>query len=408
MSATDATHGGAWLTYLTPILALALFGLEHAHYVDAQNVWVTIVSGVLLFASVFAAVHHAEVVALKVGEPFGSILLALSVTVIETSLIVTSMISGGAQENSLARDTVFSAVAIVLNGIVGLCLLVGGVRYHEQVFRVRGTASSLSVLATLAVLTLVMPNFTLAKLGPQYSPTQLIFVGALSIVLYFVFVFVQSVRHRDYFLPEQVGDHTEDVAPPSALTTATSAVMLLVSLLAVVLLAETLGETLEHTIHAAGLPPSFLGVVIAALVLLPESVAAVKAAYADHVQTSLNLAIGSAIASIGLTIPAVAAVSLYLGRELTLGLDAEGMALLLLTLFVSSMTLATGRAHDPARRGASGDLRRVPASVSGAVGPGAGPRDRARSPERRRAEGSQALRRVVNRRPAMREQATLV
>ena len=333
-----------WPTGAVPLAALILFGLEHAGLVHGENAAVVLVAALLLLGSVFAAVHHAEVVALKVGEPFGSILLALAVTVIETSLIVTAMLSGGAGENSLARDTVFSAVAIVLNGVVGLCLLVGGVRYHEQVFRVRGTASALSVLATLAVLALVLPNYTLAKLGPQYSPTQLVFISALSLILYGVFVFVQSVRHRDYFLPEKGGDHGEEPASPSAGVTAVSVVMLLVSLLAVVLLAETLSESLEHSIHAAGLPASFLGVIIAALVLLPEGVAAVKAAHANQVQTSLNLAIGSALASIGLTIPTVAGVSLYLGRELTLGLDAEGMAILLLTLFVSSITLATGRA----------------------------------------------------------------
>jgi Ca2+:H+ antiporter len=333
----------AWLISAGPVAALALFGLEHGGLLHAESVWVALLSALLLLVSVFSAVHHAEVVALKVGEPFGSVLLALAVTVIETSLIVAAMLSGGAVENSLARDTVFSAVAIVLNGIVGLCLMVGGVRYHEQAFRVRGTASALSVLATLAILALVLPNFTLAKLGPQYSPTQLVFVGALSVILYGVFVFVQSVRHRDYFLPE-TGSDDDEHEPPSAPATTASAVMLLVSLLAVVLLAETLSESLEDGIRAAGLPPSFLGVVIAALVLLPEGVAAIKAASANRVQTSLNLAIGSAIASIGLTIPAVAGVSLYLGRELTLGLDGEGMALLLLTLFVSSLTLATGRA----------------------------------------------------------------
>ena len=277
-------------------------------------------------------------------EPFGSVLLALSVTVIEASLIVTNMLSGGAAENSLARDSVFAAVVIVLSGIVGLGLLVGGARYREQGFRVEGTGSALSVLATLAVLTMVMPNYTLAKLGPQYSPTQLVFVGTLSLLLYCVFVFVQSVRHRDYFLPEGSSDIGEESEPPSAGETAVSAIMLIVSLLAVVLLAETLAEPIERGIHAAHLPPSFLGVVIAALVLLPESVAAIKAAQANHLQTSLNLAIGSALACIGLTIPVVAGVSLYLGRELTLGLDAESTAILLLTLFVSSLTLATGRA----------------------------------------------------------------
>ena len=172
-------------------------------------------SGVLLLGSVFAAVHHAEVVALKVGEPFGSVLLALSVTVIEASLIVTAMLSGGPTENALARDSVFAAVAIVLNGVVGLCLLVGGARYGEQGFRVEGTASALSVLATLAVLTLVMPNYTLAKLGPQYSPTQLVFVSGLALLLYFVFVFVQSVRHREYFVAEDMSDIGEEPTAPS-------------------------------------------------------------------------------------------------------------------------------------------------------------------------------------------------
>ena len=342
--ASPHSFGAIVRIYAAPLAALALFGLEHEHVLEAETAWVAALSGLLLLGAVFAAVHHAEVVALKVGEPFGSVLLALAVTVIETSLIVTAMLSGGAVENSLARDTVFSAVAIVLNGVVGLCLLVGGARYREQGFRVEGTASSLSVLATLAVLTLVLPNFTLAKLGPQYSPTQLVFIGALSVILYCVYVFVQSVRHREYFLPADASDIGEEPSPPSGVETALSAVMLLVSLLAVVLLAETLSETLERGIQAARLPPSFLGVVIAELVLLPESVAAVKAAHANRVQTSLNLALGSAIASIALTISAVAAVSLYLERELTLGLDAEGTAILLLTLFVSSLTLATGRA----------------------------------------------------------------
>ena len=343
MTKTDENHS-AWLISTAPVAALGLFVLEHAGLLHAETVWVALASAFLLLVSVFAAVHHAEVVALKVGEPFGSVLLALAVTVIETSLIVAAMLAGGAVENSLARDTVFSAVSIVLNGVVGVCLLVGGVRYHEQAFRVSGTASALSVRATLAVLSLVLPNFTLTKLGPQYSPTQLVFVGALSVNLYAVFAFVQSVRHRDYFLPEADSENCEEPAKPSAWATAAAALMLLVSLLAVVLLAETPSESLELAIASAGLPPSFLGVVIAALVLLPESVAAIKAVDANRVQTSLNLAIGSAIASIGLTIPAVAGVSLFLGRELTLGLDPEGTAILLLTLFVSSMTLATGRA----------------------------------------------------------------
>ncbi len=341
---THDDHRGSWLTWAAPVAALAMSGLEHSHLLQADNAVVLIVAASLLLGSVFAAVHHAEVVALKVGEPFGSVVLALAVTAIEASLIVAAMLTAAGQENALARDTVFSAVLIVLNGIVGLCLLVGGMRYHEQAFRVEGAASALSVLATLAILTLVLPNYTLAKLGPQYSPTQLIFIGALSLILYCVFVFVQSVRHRDYFLVEDANGFREGPAPPSGSVTAASVVLLLASLAAVVLLAEALSTALEQAIAALGLPASFLGVVIAALVLLPESTAALKAANANRVQTSLNLALGSALATIGLTIPVVGAVSLYLGQELTLGLDAEGTALLLLTLFVSTLTLATGRA----------------------------------------------------------------
>ena len=346
-AARPDSHRGGWLGWAAPLAALALVGLKQAHLIDAETAPVALAAAPLLIGSVFAAVHHAEVVAHKVGEPFGSILLALAVIAIETSLIVASMLSGGAVENSLARDTVFSVVLIVLNGVVGLCIVIGSVRYREQTFRVEGAGAALSVLATLAVLTLVLPNFTVAKLGPQYSPTQLAFIGALSLILYLVFVFVQSVRHRDDFLPKQEdgrGGRDEKADPPSGAATGVSAVLMLASLAAVVLLAKTLTGPLERAIDAVGLPPSFLGVVIAMLTLMPESVAAIRAAYDNRSQTSLNLSVGSALASLGLTIPIVAAVSLYLSRELTLGLDAEGMVLLLLTLFVSTPTLATGRA----------------------------------------------------------------
>lgn len=344
MTATHHARGVYWRTWAPPLAGLALAGLEHAHWLHVDSAWVALLVFLLLLGSVFAAVHHAEVVALKVGEPLGSIVLALAVTAIEASLIISAMLSGGAQEDSLARDTVFAAVLIVLNGVVGLCLLVGGARYREQSFRVEGSASALSVLSTLAILTLILPNFTLAKLGPQYSPTQLVFIGILSIILYGVFVFVQSFRHRNYFLAEGDDHFGEGSEPPPAGLTALSVALLFISLTAVVLLAEALATPEERAIQALGLPASFLGVIIASLVLLPESVAALKAAAANRVQTSLNLALGSALATIGLTIPVVGAVSLYLGRELTLGLDAEGTALLLLTLFVSSLTLATGRA----------------------------------------------------------------
>lgn len=331
-----------WWTWVLPAAALALAGAEHGGVFHVEGAAIDGLVGAFLLGAVFAAVHHAETVAAKVGQPLGSIVLALAVTVIETSLIVTAMISAGASETALARDTVFAAILIILNGIVGVCLLVGGLRHHEQEFRVEGAASALSVIATLAVLALVLPNFTIAKLGPQYSATQLVFIGTLTLILYLVFTFVQSWRHRDYFRAE-ARDETEHEAP-SAGATAVSAVLLIGALLAVVLLAEALSPTLERAIREAGLPASFFGVVISAIVLLPESGAALRAAYDNRVQTSLNLALGSAIATIGLTIPTVVAASLYLGLELILGLDYEGMALLLLTLFVSTLTLGTGRA----------------------------------------------------------------
>src|SRR5579864_2423812 len=297
--------------------------------------------GVALAGSVFAGVHHAEVVAHRVGEPFGTLVLAVAVTVIEVALIVSVMLTAGPEKAGLARDTVFAAVMIVCNGIVGLCLLVGGIRHREQDFQIRGASASLAVLASLSVLTLVIPNFT-SVAGPVLSPSQLAFAGVSSLVLYGVFVFVQTVRHRDYFLAD-VADEDIHAAPPRGRVALLSAVLLMVSLVAVVLLAKLLSPTVESAVVDAGLPKPVVGIVIAALVLLPEGLAALRAARADRLQTSLNLALGSALASIGLTIPTVAVVFLYIGQPLQLGIDGKEMVLLFLTLVVGTLTLGTGR-----------------------------------------------------------------
>lgn len=301
-------------------------------------------AGIALIGAVVAAVHHAEVVAHRVGEPFGTLVLAVAVTVIEVSLIVSLMVSGGADATSLARDTVFAAIMIILNGIVGLCLLAGGVRHHEQRFTLRGVSAALCVLATMAVLVLVLPNYVSSAPGPTYAPPQLMFVAVVSLILYCTFVMVQTVRHRDYFLPSEdklaADTHAE---PPTRNTAIASFVMLLVALVAVVLLAKALAATVESAVVTAGLPLTVVGVVIAALVLAPESLAAYRAARRDRIQTSLNLALGSALATIGLTIPSVAVVSLALDLPLSLGLDAKGITLLALSLFVATLTLGTGR-----------------------------------------------------------------
>ncbi|GGC59748.1 calcium:proton antiporter [Chelatococcus reniformis] len=339
------THASnpAW-SWLAPAAASALLAAKFAGVLDVTSGLALTFAAVLLGGAVFAAVHHAEVLALKLGEPFGSILLAVAVTVIEVALIVSIMVSGAAGSDQVARDTVFSAVMIVLNGVVGMCLILGGQRHHEQSFQLHGAAAALGVLGVLATMVLVMPNYTLATPGPEFSVPQLLFVAAVSLALYIVFVFVQTIRHRDYFLDaESDTADASDVIKPTAPVTAASALLLLVSLTAVVLLAKLLSYPLDTAITSAGLPQAFVGVVIAAVVLLPEGIAAVRAALGNRLQNSINLALGSAIASIGLTIPTVAVVSWLMESKLTLGLITENVALLSLTLFVSTLTLGTGR-----------------------------------------------------------------
>jgi Ca2+:H+ antiporter len=328
--------------WLAPIAAAVLLALKFVHVIPADNGIVIALAAVLLGGAVFAAVHHAEIIALKVGEPFGSIVLAIAITVIEVALIISILMGAKAGSEFLTRDTVFATVMIVLNGIIGLCLVVGGLKHREQTFQTTAASSALSVLGTLATITLVLPNYTLTTNGPNYNPAQLIFVSLSCLVLYGVFLFVQTIRHRDYFLAD-VSEELPLHDAPSARTTTLSVALLLVSLVGVVLLAKTLSPALEAAIADAGLPKAFLGVVIASLVLMPEGMAAVRAAAANRLQTSLNLALGSAMATIGLTIPAVSAFALMSGMTLQLGLDPEEMTLLVLSLFIGTVTLATGR-----------------------------------------------------------------
>ena len=292
---------------------------------------------------VFSAVHHAEVIAHRVGEPFGTLVLAVAVTVIEVALIVSIMISAPAEKAGLARDTVFAAVMIVCNGIVGLCLLMGGMRHREQGFHVQGASAALAVLAALTTLTLVLPNVTVSAAGPAFSVSQLVFSAVVSLVLYISFVFVQTVRHRDYFLPLDVpGDEEKHAAPPSKQAMLLSVGWLIAGLVAVVGITKSLTPALEWAIARAEAPKSFVGIIIAGLVLMPEGMAAVRAARANRLQTSLNLALGSALATIGLTIPAVAVVSIMLSQPLILGLGAKEQVMLVLTLVLSIITLGTG------------------------------------------------------------------
>lgn len=345
---TDAVHAG-------PIAASARFpnfglplwsilvpflGLAGLAFGKPAGLSLAIILAVLLALAVMAAVYHAEVLAHYLGEPFGTLVLALAVTVIETSLIVSIMFSDGAP--ALARDTLIAAIMITINGIVGVCLLAGGRRHHEQGYTQSGVSAGLAMLAVLAVLTLVLPNYTTSASGAFYAPSQLAFVAVVSLVVYGTFVVAQTIRHKDHFLYPEEDDHAHEapVAPAKAIA---AAFMLCTALVAVVLLAKALSPSIEAAVNMLGAPQAMVGIVIAALVLAPEGFSAVRAARANRVQTSLNLAIGSALATIGLTIPAVAVTALVMGLDLELGLSMRATVLLALTLLVASITLGTGR-----------------------------------------------------------------
>ncbi|KPI12971.1 sodium/calcium exchanger membrane region [Actinobacteria bacterium OK074] len=328
-----------------PWTAIVLLALTWGR--DLPGAVVALVT-LVLAGAVLAAVHHAEVVAHRVGEPFGSLVLAVAVTVIELALIVTLMADGGDKSSTLARDTVFAAVMIACNGIVGVCLLVASLRHGIAVFNPEGTGAALATVATLATLSLVLPTFTTSRPGPEFSTAQLSFAAVSSLVLYGLFVATQTVRHRDYFLPvTRQGEaiHADDHATlPSARTTLISLGLLGLALVGVVGLAKGVSPTIESGVEAADMPHAVVGVVIALLVLLPETIAALRSAARDRVQTSLNLALGSAMASIGLTIPAVAVASVWLSGPLVLGLGPLHLVLLTLTVVVSSLTVVPGRA----------------------------------------------------------------
>ncbi len=334
-----------WTIYV-PIVAVAALILTWGRDLPPP---VVVVAALLLAGSVMAAVHHAEVVAHKVGEPYGSLVLAVAVTIIEVALIVTLMISGGEKTQSLARDTVFAAVMITCNGILGLSLLVGALRRKIAVFNSEGSGGALAAVATIATLSLVLPTFTTSRSGPQFSPAQLAFAAVASLSLYLLFVAVQTRRHRDYFLPitteGRVIDEEDHADPPTGRAALLSLGLLLVALIAVVGLAKGVSPSIESGVARAGLPQAVVGVIIALLVLLPETIAAVRAAVRDRIQTSLNLALGSAMASIGLTIPALAVAMIWLEGPLLLGLGGTEMVLLALTVAVGTLTVVPGRAN---------------------------------------------------------------
>ncbi len=334
-------HNPLW-TLLVPPVGLVVLGL---YWTLPSASWITALLVAGLVGGVIVSVHHAEVVAHRVGEPFGTLVLALAVTIIEVALIVSMMLSGGEATAGLARDTVYAAVMIILNGIIGASLLVGGRKHLVQGFNLDGINAALGTLTVIVVFTLIVPNHATSTPGPAYSVGQLSFVAVATLALFAAFTFFQTVRHRDYFLPADadVDDPEEHAARPSDKEALVSLGLLLVALVVVVLSAKGISPVMEAALEAAGAPAATVGILIAAIVLMPESVAAVRAAHANRLQTSLNLAIGSAIASIGLTVPAVAVLAIVMGWPLALGLDPKSTVLLVVSLFVVSISLRTGR-----------------------------------------------------------------
>lgn len=328
-------------TLTLPLLACLLYFSGYIH----DSFYFQILAGFLLIGSVMSAVHHSEIVAHRVGEPYGTIILAIAITIIEVSVIISLMISGGSETSSLARDTVYSATMLILNGIVGLCLFIGGLKYHEQTFSKQSVTIALVSLISIIVFTLILPTFTKTISGPYYSSSQLLFASLACLLIYASFIFAQTIRHREYFISKE--EQTK-VLPKTAVTNSalwTSLVFLIISLAIVVLLAKTLSPTIEKIVLSYHLPKALVGVVIATIILLPEGIAAINAARNDKLQTSLNLALGSALASIGLTIPAVSIIAHFYQMQIELGLDYLSIILLMLSISTVMLSLNTGRSN---------------------------------------------------------------
>jgi Ca2+:H+ antiporter len=332
------------LRFLIPAGALAFYGLIQLVEIgeSGPGLAISILILPVLLATVVVAVLDAEEIAHEIGEPFGTLVLTVSVTVIEVALIM-SITLGDKGDPALARDTVFSVIMIVCNGIVGLCVLAGGISHREQDFEVKGASAYLAVLTALSVLTLILPNYTHSSPGSTLSHSQLIFVSVVTLLLYGAFLFIQTVRNREYFT--EVDAEPEDAPSlPKAKRIALRkpTLLLIASLAAVVLLSKTFSTSVRSGLDYVGAPGALSGFLVALLILLPESVTAYRAAAMNQFQRSINLALGSSLATIGLTVPSIAAIHLTLGRELVLGLGSEETVLLLVSLLISTLTFGTG------------------------------------------------------------------
>lgn len=328
-------------TILLPLLAATFYVFGFLNNTPFTNV----IGSVLLFSSVLAAVHHAEVVAHKVGEPYGTVILAICITILEVGLIISFMLSGGDGALTYARDTVFAAVMLILNGIIGISILMGSRKYKEQFFISSSATTYLVSLVAILVLTLILPNYTSTEYGPFYSDAQLVFVSLACLTIYGTFLLFQNVRHRNYFVVEKKDHTAEEADPPSNLKTVISLILLIICLSVVIFMAKGLSPVIESFVETVGAPYELVGVIIASVVLLPEGLAAIRAARNNQIQSSINLGLGSALASVGLTIPTVSMVCLFYDIPFVLGLGMKSIILLALSVFIVMLSLSSGKTN---------------------------------------------------------------
>jgi Ca2+:H+ antiporter len=294
--------------------------------------------------SAISVVRHADCLAVKCGEPYGTLILTLSAITIEVMMISTAMLHG-ANNPTLARDMMFAVVMIALNGLVGLSLLLGGLRHHEQHYNLQGTNAYLNTIMALAVLGLVLPNFTTSMSGPKLSLVQEVFLAVTSLCLYAIFLLIQAKRHTEYFMESQgaVATAQADHHQMQIRSATYHCVMLFLYLIAVVVLAEKFAIPLDNAIERFGMPQALGGAIVAGLVLAPEALSGINAARRNQLQRSVNILHGSVLASIGLTIPAVLTIGIITKRPVTLGIEGGNLPLLLLTLAVSVVTFGSGK-----------------------------------------------------------------
>jgi Ca2+:H+ antiporter len=336
------------------VSVLIAYLYQDSLFADLNNYPITILLFVWLFGTMmwcaFAVVRHAEAVAERLGEPYGTLVLTLSVIAIEVSLLASIMLHG-ANNPTLARDAMFATLMIVLNGMVGAALLMGALRYWEQEYNLTGARAFLMVIAALAVFALIIPNYTKTAPDPSQAPFKALLFAVITVLFYIVFLIIQTMRHRAFFAePEGDGGHHMLGEEPEMHVSQSGSlgfhvVMLLLTLVPVVLLSEYLAIIVDFGLEGLDLPDSLGGVLVASLVLSPEGLTAFHAALRNHLQRAVNVCLGSALATIGLTIPAVLVIGLVTGREVHLGLDNVQTVLLILTLFVSALTFGGVRTN---------------------------------------------------------------